>query len=116
MIFWTGYGYVVLVFVMGMCLILQLISRAVSGTKEHYDASAWPIPVALILAGILCSIVGHFLANKETRVLIDPKTNEEVVVSSADHTFMFIPVRFWGPILILIAGITYASKSGLFGG
>jgi hypothetical protein len=104
-IFRSGYGYLVAVIVIGFSLVMALITRTVTGGDKYWDAHKWPFALSLVLSGLTCLFVGNIFRNRNARALIDPKTGEEVVLRES-HTFFFIPIIWWGPILIVCAIIT----------
>jgi hypothetical protein len=63
--------------------------------------------VALIVASTLIAALGDFgfgilLRRRQERVLIDPQTNHQVILSHGDSLY-FIPVRCWTWIFLAIA-------------
>jgi hypothetical protein len=97
-IVWTGYGYLVAVFVFGFSLIANLITNSVTGDGAYWDAHKWPFVVSLFLSAITCWLVGRFFRNRNARVLVDLQNGKEVVLRES-HTLFFIPLIWWGPIL-----------------
>jgi hypothetical protein len=102
-IIWTGKGYLVAVFVFGCSLVANLAANAVSGDEVFWEQHRWPFAVSLIASGALSSIVGNVLRRKGTRTLIDPQTNEEVLLERSHHSLFFIRMHHWGPILVTTA-------------
>jgi hypothetical protein len=97
-IIWTGKGFLVAVFVFGSSLIANLITNAMTGSASYWEAHKWPFADSLFVSGALCWSVGRQLHSKPARVLLDPNTGKQVVLRNS-HTFFFIPVMWWGPIL-----------------
>ena len=106
---WTGYGFLVplLVFVGALCE--QLVVDDVFGSG-YYTAEAWPKLVFGFGVGVILWFVGNALNHGREEVKIDKKTGEEKV-TVPNHTFVFLPVRYWsfivmvlGLVLVLMAG------------
>lgn len=108
MLIWRGWG--ILVFVLGLApaLLVQLAGDAVLG-QGYYVAHRWPKFVALALGAGLVWLLARVLAGRPARVLVDKATGEEVTVSGGDH-LLFVPVRFWPPVILL-----FGIWLGLFG-
>jgi hypothetical protein len=104
MIIWNGWGFLVAVFVFVCSLIANLITDSVAGEGKYWDVYKWPLALAFIVAGILSWILGRYLAKRKARVLIDKETGKEVVLRPL-HALFFIEMRWWGPILAVIAVI-----------
>jgi hypothetical protein len=37
--------------------------------------------------------------------MVDLETGEKVIEPRNRHTFFFIPIQYWGPLLIVLAGV-----------
>jgi hypothetical protein len=109
MIIWSGKGYLVAVFVFGSSLIANLITNTVSGGSTYWDTHRWPLALALVAAGGFCWALGTNLRSQGVRRLIDPATNQEVLLEQANHSLFFIRMHVWGPILCVIAGVVLVS-------
>lgn len=88
MLIWTRLGFLVFVFVFGSSLAANLITNEVAGNEAYWDANRWPVGVALAVAGLLSWVVGAALARRQ-------------VPGRAPHAAFFIPMTWWGPLLIL---------------
>jgi hypothetical protein len=92
MIIWTGLGFLVVVFVLVIGFFFY-----------DHDSAAWyatdkPFAYTLLLTGILSGLLGYFLRRPE-RKLVDKATGQGVKVRHS-HSLFFIPMVYWGPILI----------------
>jgi len=101
MIFYSGLGFLVLVIVFGFSLAFNLAFNHWWGAG-YWDTHQWPFAVSLFPSGIVCWTVGSFLCRRPKQVLIDTETGEKVVVDRGNHTFFFLPMDLWGPLLIVI--------------
>ncbi len=102
---WSGHGYLVAVFAFGSCLAMELTTRAVFQDDSYYQDHAWPMPVALFVSGLICLVVGRLLSRHRPRTMVDLETGEKVIEPRNRHTFFFIPIQYWGPLLIVLAGV-----------
>ncbi len=105
MIIWTGLGFLVAVITFGCCFAAECLVERAFHDDRYYQAHGWPKLVAFVVAAAVVGVVGRYLRRRQGRVLIDPKTGDEVIVGR-QHTFFFIPVEYWPPIL-LILGIIF---------
>jgi len=87
MIIWTGWGLLVAVFAFGSSLLMELITEKVTGDDDFYQTESWPLPVALIIAGVL-TYIGDRLTHPD---------------NAKYNTLFFIPMKYWAPILFIIA-------------
>jgi hypothetical protein len=97
-LFWRGFGFLVFVFVFGFSLIANIIVNSATGGKAYWNTHKWPFALSLFFAAASCWFLGQFLSKQKTRLLIDPKSGEEVVIRKT-HTFFAIPMIWWCPIL-----------------
>jgi len=75
------------------------------GSSEYWDTHKWPLAIALTITGLICLLVHQCVIKKEeSRILIDKQTGKEVQLRNR-HTFFFVPVLYWGPILFIISGV-----------
>jgi hypothetical protein len=81
---------------------MEYVVEAVMQDEQFYQEQLWPLTVALIVAGVLSYLVGVKLDRPSNRRLVDPETQEEVVVNTGSHSLFFIKMQWWGPILFLI--------------
>lgn len=107
LIVWDGHGYLTAVFTFGTCLAMEIGIEEFMADERFFQDQIWPLPAALALAAIPTAIVGWALnRGGSARRLLDPETGETVVVPRIRHSFFFIPMEWWGLILLVIAGAT----------
>ena len=102
MIIWRGAGFLVFVITFGCSLVAQLLTNHLSGTETYWQAHAWPFAAAMVAAGAIVGVVGRVLSTRTGKVLVDPATGEQHRVGG-DHDLFFIPMKYWGTILLAIA-------------
>jgi hypothetical protein len=92
MIIWKGWGFLVAVFTFGASLAMELITESIAGDDTFYQNEAWPLALALVLAGVLTWFVGRKLQARGA------------------HTFFFIPMHYWGVALIALAVLPFVLR------
>jgi len=107
MIIWQGRGFLVAVIIFGFSLIMNLIFNATYGAG-YYDHHKWPFAVSLIDSAIACWFLGNYLRKKSDRIVIDKQTGKEFRINQSKHALFFIPMQYWGPILLVCAAILFA--------
>lgn len=106
MIVWKGWGFLVAVFAFGASLAMELITESITGDDDFYQHEAWPLAVALVVAGVLTWFVGRTLHARGARTVIDKATGVELTIG-ASHTFFFLPMHYWGVVLIALAALPF---------
>jgi len=99
-IIWSGRGFLVAVFVFGSSWIANLVTNSVTGSGAYWDEHKWPFAASLIVSATACWYFGRSLHSRK-RMLVDPGTGEQVVLRES-HTLFFVPMLWWGPILVCI--------------
>jgi hypothetical protein len=105
---WRGKGYLVPAIVFFVGLALNLATNLMWG-EAYWDNHAWPVGCEFILSGGLIWVVERQLAKQAGRVLIDEQTGQRVVLSS-NHQFFWIPMKWWGVILVGIGIVVWAAR------
>ena len=113
MIIWRGWGFLAAVFLFGGLLLAQLVVDSVAGRGTYSSSSTVYGGIGVAIGGVVTYAVAQWLERRNPpRRLVDPASNEEVVLESRNDLF-FIPMRFWG--LIGIVGGVIMVLSGAFG-
>ncbi|MGD0743936.1 MAG: hypothetical protein ABSA45_02165 [Verrucomicrobiota bacterium] len=107
MIIWQGRGFLVAVIIFGCSLVANLICNAKIG-PGYYDHHKWPFAVSLLCSSAICWFLGDYLRKRSDRIVIDKQTGKEFVLNQSRHTLFFIPMRWWGLILLVGAMILFA--------
>jgi len=100
-VFWSGYGLLVGVIVVGFALACNFAFDALLGAG-YYEAHKWTIGVAMLLSAVVCWRLGMFLRNRNAQIVIDKATGKEMALDRSNHSLFFIPMHLWGPILAVI--------------
>ena len=98
---WRGWGFVIIPLVLFAVVTLLVGLFHLLGLNTEYSP---------VFAGLACGLSGlaiwewgKRLNVGEERTLTDNETGEEVIISTKNHhTFFFIPIQFFGPIVGVI--------------
>jgi hypothetical protein len=108
MIFWTGNGLLAALFLgLGMMIpaFLGQYLQQIGVTDPKHHAAA-----GMLVAAALCWFVGRRLYRTGERVFVDKATGREFAVKPS-HTFMFIPLHYFGVLLVAFA--VYVGVNGI---
>ena len=105
MIIWSGFGFLVAVVGFGCLFGAEYFSEAFFKDDQYYQSHRWPMSVGFVVAGIIVWFLDRLLGANGSRCLIDPETGEEVTLKN-NHSFFFIPMKYWGPIFVVL-GIVF---------
>lgn len=106
MIIWRGWGFLVAVFAFGASLAMEFVTESMTGDDGFYQEHAWPLALAFIVAGVVIWFVGKNLHARGARVVIDKATGQELTIGGS-HTFFFVPMHYWGVVLIALAPLPF---------
>lgn len=102
MIFYSGRGHLVVILFFVPLLVLGTLLYTLYGINV-FTAESWlPLHSLMISGAILVMMVG-WLANRKK--VVDEVTYEKsgpVIVLTSPHTFYWIRMEYWGPILLVI--------------
>ena len=105
MIIWSGRGWIAVVATFGVCLVTNYFVDREWG-QDYYLNHLWIVGLAMMGGGLLSAAIGFGLKPLTERELIDPKTDERVIVQSAHDTLFFIPLHWAGCVIAAIGIIT----------
>jgi len=106
-IIWRGLGFLVAVIIFGCSLTANLIFNAEVG-KGYYDHHKWPFAVSLVVSAAICWFLGNYFRKRSDRIVIDKLTGKEFNLNRSRHSFFFIPMHWWAPILLVGAMVLLA--------
>ena len=109
MIVWNGWGFLVAVIAFGVSLTMEIATEAVVRDDRYYQTRAWPLALALVLSGVIIWTLGKYLQARGGRVVIDKATGQELTIGG-QHRFFFIPMHYWGPVLIALAVLPFMTR------
>ena len=111
MIIWKGWGILALV-------IPLLISVGVGAGVDYYYGedfyknSTWAMPIVLGLSSVIVFLLGQKINNQPGKILIDPENNQEIEFKIT-HSMFWIPLQYWGIIILAISIWMYLANIGL---
>lgn len=100
-IIWSGKGYLVLLGTFVISLVTEFLTETVVGDERYYQESAWPLSLALMASAALSYGVGRRLNRTPTDPLAQPSVAPPV--GRPRHSFFFVRMEYWGPILAALA-------------
>ena len=109
MIIWSGFGFLIAVFVFGAALLCNWTFDAVLGTG-YYSAHQWTVGVALLIAAAPSWVAGNLLRKRTARTVIDKASGQEMLLDEANHRLFFIPMHYWGGILVAIGAVMFVME------
>jgi hypothetical protein len=104
MLIWQGFG------ILGplICLIVVIAVQALFGATlgdQYTTTHAWTTAVALLLAAVASWFAGVRLNSAPGRELIDPATQERVILRKR-HTLFWIPMQYIAVVMVVLAVVT----------
>ena len=111
MVVWKGWGILALIIPLLISLTVGSIIDAQYG-EEFYKNSSWAMPLVLVLSSIVVFVVGYKINNKPGKIVIDPENNEQIELKTT-HTMFWIPLQYWGIIILAISVWMYIANIGL---
>jgi hypothetical protein len=110
MIIWSGWGFLVAVIVFGASLAMEVATEALTGDALFYQTHAWPLALALALAGVITWGLGKYFSARGARRMTDEGAGRTMTTND-QHRFFFIPMHYWGPILIALSAVSFVARS-----
>jgi hypothetical protein len=106
MLIWSGFGFLVAVITFGACLLMNWLLDAQFG-EGYYSSHGWAVGSALIMGGLISSVVGILLKARHDREVVDVQTGERMVINLSQHSFFFVPMH-WAGVAIAAIGVAAA--------
>lgn len=106
----SGKGFLVPVVTFGTLVGTEWLVEAAFHDDQYYQIHGWPKGLALVLSAVAVAAVARSVEEPRSRLLIDPTTGQEVMVRFAGHHFLFIPLRYW-PALLVLLGVVFSFVS-----
>ncbi len=111
MIVWKGWGILALLIPLIISLSVGLTIDSYYG-EGFYKNSTWAMPLVLGISSIVVFILGYKINSKTGKIVIDPENNERIELKTT-HSMFWIPLQYWGFIILAIAIWMYISNIGL---
>jgi glycerol uptake facilitator-like aquaporin len=99
MIIWNRWGFLVPVITLGTCIVSEILWEFITKDEKFYQNNPEPLAIALLVAGIINISFGNWINRRKARRLVDKETGEEVILKD-NHSFFWIPIEYWGIVLI----------------
>ena len=106
MVIWSGLGFLVAVVTFLLLLAAEYVTESLFRDESYYQAHGWPKLLAFFLAGAVVWPLGMYLNRRQGKVMIEKETGKEVLIKP-DHSFFFIRMEYWGPILFALGVIFF---------
>lgn len=100
MIIWRGLGF--------LAVLIPMIFIGLIGSIDQSKTLGYGFEMALIMSAIAIWFIGKKLNNKPGKLLIDPKTNQQIEIKDK-HSLFWIPME-WVSIVIAAFAIVGISK------
>ncbi len=94
MLFWKGYGILGFLIPALVFIVLLLIGKFIFGIEDDFSMDKSFLFIYTLISSISIWKVGRKLNGRKPKLLIDPETNEEVLLKR-EHTLMFIKLEYW---------------------
>ncbi|RIJ84338.1 hypothetical protein RSP822_22110 [Ralstonia solanacearum] len=101
---WQGLGFLAFLIPVCVSLIGQLTADALFG-KGYYTAPPFLFATLMVLSAAAIWYLGKALNGRPGRVLVDPKTGQQVELK-AKHTLFWIPLQ-WTALLVAVLGVSF---------
>ena len=101
MIFYTGAGYLVLVFFVAPIIVVGGLLYYGFGIDVLRADSWWPLHSLMIIGAILTFAIGSFMNRKMVKEITYEKSGP-VTTMKPRHTLYAIRMEYWGPITLAL--------------
>jgi hypothetical protein len=104
MIVWQGWGFFI-VFVLAIASgITNVAFEIVTGSEEAFKSQLGSAVMMLVAAILNYGFSRRLQSKSQDRVMIDKETGQEIILRSS-HSLLFIPVKWWTPIFVVISAL-----------
>ena len=103
-VIWEGYGYLTVLIPLINFFLFCLIASVLPE-----DLFMFGLFISTGVSSYLLWKIGKRLNRNNRRRLIDPKTNEEVILKS-NHSLFFVKIENWGLILGIISILLFITE------
>ena len=109
MIIWKGWGFIVFINTFLLSLAGEIISESITKDDNFYQSNSIPITIVFMLSGVINGFLGKWLNSRNAKTHIDKETNQEITIKNK-HSLFFIPMEYWGVILIFCSILLFIFK------
>ncbi|GJE13613.1 MULTISPECIES: hypothetical protein [Methylobacterium] len=99
---WSGWGIVVIPVVIGTAVAVGALGGSALRALGHPELTFLAVSLGLFAAAAANWIVGRRLNGRPPRELIDPATNQRVLLRRR-HALFWVPVQYWSVPVALAA-------------
>lgn len=116
MIFWRGYGILVIILTALSYTATSIGAEMIWGDPLPAEYAAEARLFGMLLSALLVLLLHVVIGrSSKSRVLIDKGVNNEpgnMIIMKTQHDFLFIPLKFWPYILAAIGLVLYFGPWG----
>lgn len=110
MIFYTGIGYLVGIFFILPLIVIGSILNWGFGIDPLSVNSWWPLHSLMILGAVAVFVIGWY-ANRTKVEEVTYEKSGPVRKLRPKHTLYWVPIEYWGPIILAIYFVFVAARS-----
>jgi hypothetical protein len=110
MIFYTGIGYLVGIIFIAPLAIFGSILNFGFGIDPLSTTSWWPLHALMFLGAVVTFVVGSYANRTKVQETTYEKSGP-VRMSRTKHTLYWIPIEYWGPIILAVYFILIAVRT-----
>jgi hypothetical protein len=107
MLIWSGLGAFAAVIPFFAWIAIGVLFETVVGPGSYETYALYVAAIGLIVSAPIVYYLGKRFEARPGRRLIDPATNEEVVLRES-HTMFFISMKTWGLFYAILAPVVLA--------
>ena len=101
-VFWKGRGILVVIIVIVCAFVVEYSAKAITGNRHINDDSSWPASALFIVSALIVAVLEKSLLKDTPKTIVDKETGRKVTVIIR-HSLLFIPIRYWPYVLLLMA-------------
>lgn len=108
MVFWSGYGFLVIAILWGNLILIELVSEFIAKSDEFYQENSNLLAtMGATVSAIEIYLLGTWLNTRKAKRYIDTETGKEMIMKHS-HSLFFIRMEYWGGIIVAltIIGLT----------
>ena len=109
-IVWSGFGFVTVLIAFGFGALGEAVLQPAIVSLYPTAPATLGMAVGLLVAAGANWYLGKYLNTQPGRELIDPKTNQKVVLRRR-HSLFWIPIEFFSALLLVLAVFAIASPA-----